>query len=531
PGIGHPAMAFDPVRGVVVMAGADSSQNFSTWEYDGTNWVSKATTTTPIITTSTLAYDAVGHRTLTYALDGTSATASTFAWDGATWTDLGKTRTGNDVTEASLASDPISGRIVAIGGVRPACPQITCGIESSDETWTWIGNGWMQQAQYAPEPRYQMAAVLDTRRDAVVLAGGYDGTASFRDVWELDGMSWSQYLNVPWPQGRHAVALAYDSARDEVVAFGGDDDTVSYADTYVRRSSNWQLAPTTTAPSPRGRAAIAYDVERQRVILFGGNNRAGSAFPDAETWSWNGATWTKLSPAHSPPARSSAAMQWDPIRRELVLFGGADITNLELADTWTWNGTDWTDRTTAFGPSARRDAGMAWDSARGTMVLVGGMNLTPALDDSWEWNGSQWTPLVAANAPPARHSLALVSAPEGAGVLAIGGADLGFSPLGDQWRLRWDGDQTYEQCQSTADIDGDGAKGCADPDCWPVCTPFCPPGAACDPNAPRCGDHSCDGALENCHTCPGDCTCTPVCGDTFCDPTETQAACPGDCTP
>jgi hypothetical protein len=54
-----------------------------------------------------------------------------------------------------------------------------------------------------------------------------------------------------------------------------------------------------------------------------------------DTWTWNGATWTELSPATSPPARASAVLASDPATGQLVLFGG-NSTNGNLADTWAY---------------------------------------------------------------------------------------------------------------------------------------------------------------------------------------------------
>jgi hypothetical protein len=100
------------------------------------------------------------------------------------------------------------------------------------------------------------------------------------------------------------------------------------------------------------------------------------------------------------------------------------------------------------------------------------------------------------------------------------------------WRLRWDGAGADDSCQDAIDFDGDGLAGCADPDCYYVCTPLCTPGpelATCSAASPSCGDNSCDALLENCRVCPGDCgTCPAVCGDLFCDAGE-MSACPGDC--
>ena len=65
------------------------------------------------------------------------------------------------------------------------------------------------------------------------------------------------------------------------------------------------------------------------------------------------------------------------------------------------------------------------------------------------------------------------------------------------------------------DVDGDGAIGCADPDCAGACM--------------TCGDGAC-GPLDTCRLCPADCgACPAVCGDFLCDGPETGASCPSDC--
>jgi hypothetical protein len=168
-------------------------------------------------------------------------------------------------------------------------------------------------------------------------------------------------------------------------------------------------------------------------------------------------------------------------------------------------------------------------------VLVGGQNVANRLADAWEWDGTAWKVVVVASASTGRSAAAVVSDPQGAGIVMLAGEIAGNGPYGDgAWdhvRLRWDTDQRYEECHIRIDVDGDSTLGCDDPDCWARCTPLCPPGTSCDPAAPQCGDHVCNTSVEDCRICPTDCTCTVACGDTFCDSGETQASCPGDCTP
>lgn len=66
-------------------------------------------------------------------------------------------------------------------------------------------------------------------------------------------------------------------------------------------------------------------------VLFGG--AAGEVWP-ADTWTWDGATWTKLDVV-GPSARDNAMMA--ALNDNVVLFGGSDAG--VLGDTWTWDGT------------------------------------------------------------------------------------------------------------------------------------------------------------------------------------------------
>ncbi|MEO8554673.1 MAG: hypothetical protein ABI678_32070, partial [Kofleriaceae bacterium] len=110
---------------------------------------------------------------------------------------------------------------------------------------------------------------------------------------------------------------------------------------------------------------------------------------------------------------------------------------------------------------------------------------------------------------------------DGAGIAMFGG-----SYGSDHWELRWDGPVVQDSCTS-ADDDGDHRVGCADGDCWTVCTPGCLPNTSCTAGGPTCGDGACDARRETCGTCEVDCgVCPTVCGDGVCGPSE---VCPGDC--
>lgn len=118
---------------------------------------------------------------------------------------------------------------------------------------------------------------------------------------------------------------------------------------------------------------MTYETARDRVLLYGGE---GDGIFFADTWGWDGATWTQVS-ALGPGPCTYAAMTYALDRT--AFFGGfAFINNLQdpavFGNTWEWDGKHWTHRQD-FGPSPRWGHAMAYDSARQRLVLFGGLTV------------------------------------------------------------------------------------------------------------------------------------------------------------
>jgi len=174
--------------------------------------------------------------------------------------------------------------------------------------------------------------------------------------------------------------------------------------------AGWQLSACggTTGPGPavtltaRHGHAMVYDEARHQLLLFGGTGAEGTqATGDRNsTWTWDGATWTRLSNS-GPSPRYLAALVYDVARQRVVLFGGQTgvFPNITvLRDTWEWDGTLWVQRATN-GPDTRVHFSMAYDRARGRVVLYGGFNASQGeIRDLWEWDGSAWTQQQVATA-------------------------------------------------------------------------------------------------------------------------------------
>jgi hypothetical protein len=133
-----------------------------------------------------------------------------------------------------------------------------------------------------------------------------------------------------------------------------------------------------TLPVAGGSAALAYDPVRQETVMFD----AG------QTWALKNGAWRRLRPTKSPSNRAYAAMAFDAVRQQIVLFGGhgpgggVDVPN----DTWVWDGADWTLKNPTTKPNGRFRPGMAFDEARGVAVMFGGSGTT----ETWEWDGADW---------------------------------------------------------------------------------------------------------------------------------------------
>lgn len=125
---------------------------------------------------------------------------------------------------------------------------------------------------------------------------------------------------------------------------------------------------------------MAYDARRQRLVLFGGHDGTSDS---AETWEWDGSSWSLRSPLTSPSARDSHAMAWDPVAQQVVLFGGGNASAQELQDTWAWDGSNWLLRTSASSPWGGWPLAMANDEGRRRLLAYS--------QGTWEWDGSNWS--------------------------------------------------------------------------------------------------------------------------------------------
>jgi cysteine-rich repeat protein len=535
-------MSYDPLRDQVVMFGGTNKLDavntnttsctflslcaiaLKTWTFDGSDWHAYAGTQPSTRFDTRMAWDASTHTTLLFG-GNTSTTAGTPAdlqdtwlWTGSAWTTLTPAVKPAARSDYSLASNPATGRITLAGGTA-----------TDGKTWQWNGSVWTDVTPVLPTPGRESQSAYDLRRGRNVAID----TMNANQTYELDRSGW--IARGPGPTDVfNETPMAYDVAHARTVLFGGTNLGLPLASTWLWDGTSWSKATPPTSPSPRSGAALAYDPSHKRVVLFGGeDDTMGLAL--ADTWEWDGTTWSQMATTTAPDAREEHGAAFDSIASNVVLFGGTNDSAMPN-QTPVWDGNAWAvvaPAANTASPPGRVYPNMLWVPRRRAIVMFSGLAGAAGdatQSDTWEWHDGTWTPIAATGTPPSSRGEAFpMLTGDGSLQLYSGGTSGVFTNLTDSWSLVWENASPQESCVIPADLDGDGLAGCADPDCWMVCNPTCSPGVACDASAPHCGDGTCDG-VETCRMCPEDCgACPAMCGDSFCDPGETAASCPGDC--
>lgn len=350
-------------------------------------------------------------------------------------------------TDAAMAFDPTIGAVLVVGG------DDTFGNPLGD-TWLFDGSDWIALPGSLPA-RTGARMVFDAARSTMVLYGGASnapfGGAAIDETWEGSGGLWAVAAPAVTPGGRAWHGLAFDVARSRTVLYGGrvsDFVFASSADTWEYDGATWQQRVTSQSPGPRSKHAMCYHAGLGVTVLFGGEAAPFSSVDD-QTWHFDGSNWLQVALAGArPPARIEANFVYDAARAVCVLHGGQDVgTGAYLADTWEWDGAVWTNVTPAVAQPTLYRAAMAMDTARGRIVAFGGFDgfLQP-LAATWQYGadatrfgvgcaGGNGVPSLAVQSPPRLGSVFTVhvnqasSVPVGAMVLGLSNTFAGTAPL------------------------------------------------------------------------------------------------------
>jgi hypothetical protein len=228
------AMVYDSIRKrIVLFGGADTPRHLEngtettfadTWEWDGSTWILRTPATSPPARAKhAMAYDSVRGRVVLFGGDRwhNELLGDTWEWDGTTWTERTTFPHPSERSEHTLAYDRARGRVVLYGGAY----ELTYG-----DTWEWDGSAWVERGLTHPTANRRIASAYDAVRGRTVLFGGlhwYGGpiTGYLDETWEWDGNVWVERTPRTRPPAIGYHAMAYDTRRGRVVMFGGDTAT------------------------------------------------------------------------------------------------------------------------------------------------------------------------------------------------------------------------------------------------------------------------------------------------------------------
>jgi hypothetical protein len=216
----------------------------------------------------------------------------------------------------------------------------------NNETWAFYHHSWHNLTRAvgpAPSPRFAPDVVYDPADGYVVLFGGtpqWGASTCFNDTWIFSAGKWHQLTSAVAPSPRRGADMVYDPALRSVVLVGGS--TANFTplhDTWLFSAGKW--TPLQTKPHPRAQwwGAMAYDPHYKAVVLFGGCTVRGCTTARASTWFLlANRTWVDASTAfgrsHHPSARSGTMAFYDPLAREIIVYGGSFPNGSSTDEVW-----------------------------------------------------------------------------------------------------------------------------------------------------------------------------------------------------
>lgn len=293
PAQNYPLMAFDLVRGEVLLHGAGAGAADATWAHASGIWTPKTPTTLPPRRRQAGMVFHLGlGRTLLYGGNGGSATPQpclddTWAFDGTDWAQLQPAVTPGGRARFGMAYDLGRSRAVLFGGTANV---FSPTVEA--DTWEFDGTNWIQAATPSISTagaRERMAMCYMAGLQRTVLFGGWDPTLvspTLDDTWTWDGSQWTQVpVTGPRPAARVDAQLVDDPLRGVSILCGGQDPVsmVIFNDTWEFDGTNWREIGSRVSP-PRSASGMAFDLQRQRPVLFGG--RTASTELRDDTWEY-----------------------------------------------------------------------------------------------------------------------------------------------------------------------------------------------------------------------------------------------------
>jgi hypothetical protein len=225
---------------------------------------------------------------------------------------------------------------------------------------------------------------LDPVTQSVLMFGGVDdaGSAGLNKTWTFDGSNWTEHTTRTQPDARFAFGMATDDDNGRVILVAGQEDVPTIGGAFSGFQDVWQWdgawsridVSRTGSPTIQGRG-VAFDPVRSEVVLFGGAQIGGAAQILNSTHTYNGTTFTTKSPAFNMSASVSSSLA--------AFRGGVFAVGVSDTQTFRWSGTNWA---VASGDPPDGSAQLVTDEVNDRLLAIGAGKTS-------SYNGTAWSPV------------------------------------------------------------------------------------------------------------------------------------------
>lgn len=383
-----------------------------TWEFSAGKWARAALNVSslpPARYGAALAYDPNANDSILFggalyecARNSTLVLGDTWSLSGKRWTNLSPAHPPSPRLRSSFAFSSQEGALILFGGSTGGVP-FYLGEGAVNDTWKFQNGSWTSLAVSGPGRWYNSQPFAELPNGALLLFG--------TPLWAFNQSRWALTGFFPIPEVTWSPLMVDDSTAGFVLFFGGEGVNYQVPTTWAYQLGNWSnLTGLQTASPPLGNGDVIVDDPIDGyVVLFAGGS--------GTTWIFQHRTWSQLNPSTSPSPRYGAGIAYDGSDGSVMLFGGSDCFPgywwdecSWYSDAWKFSGGNWSllSNGSSSGPAGRSYAAMTYDALDDQVVMFGGINCTRgsvdcvALNDTWTYRSGVWRQLpTAARAPPA----------------------------------------------------------------------------------------------------------------------------------